>query len=86
MGEIVEPWVSEFLNFLIEAWIRQDYETVADYLKNGVADGRIQSNKAIDKIILANPDELMEKIQGKFQIEMIMTDIMDISSSLSILS
>jgi len=75
---VIEPWASELLNFLIEAWIRQDYGTVADYLKNGVSDGRIKSNKAIDQIILTQPDELMERIEQKFKIEEIMTDIMDI--------
>ena len=75
---VIEPWASEFLNFLIEAWIRRDYGTVFDYLTNGVNDGRIKSNKAIDQIILTHPDELMERIEQKFKIEEIMTDIMDI--------
>lgn len=78
VGRIIEPWASELLNFLVEAWIRQDYVTVADYLKNGVNDWRIQSNKDIDQIILNDAESLMQKLQNKFKIEDMMTDIMDI--------
>jgi len=78
VGRVIEPWASELLNFLVEAWIRQDYPTVADYLKDGVKDGRIQSNKDVDQIILNDSESLMQELNNKFNIEDMMTNIMDI--------
>ncbi len=78
VAEIIEPWASEFLNFLVEWWIRQDYSTVVDYFKNGVNDGRIKSSKPIDNIILNDPDSLKETINHKLQVEETMTEIMDV--------
>jgi hypothetical protein len=86
VGERIQPWATELMNFLVEAWIRQDFNTAFHYLKHGVSKELVKSKKTIDKYLLTNASTLEGMVSNWFTLELVFEEIMDVVSYNTILN
>jgi hypothetical protein len=61
VGEFVQPCISQFVFFLIEAYARQDFETAYDYLVNGEKRGTLTLTHPSDVSLV----RYFQKTRGK---------------------
>jgi len=80
VGEIIQPWASELMNFIVEAWVRRKYADALSHLRQGIDSGEFSFTKPLDEYMVDNIDELEQRIRRQFMLESIMDEIMEIVS------
>jgi len=77
VGERIQPWASELMNFLVEAWVRKKYEHATNHIIRGLENEEFSFYKDVDNFLLDKTDCLETKVKKHFQIELIMDEIME---------
>jgi hypothetical protein len=84
VGRRIQPWASELMNFLVEAWIRRKYKEAQRHIQNGINSREFSFSKDIDNLLISNVgewgDNWREDFQKSMWIECIMDEIMEIIS------
>jgi hypothetical protein len=78
VGEVIQPWASELMNFIVEAWVRRKYADALSHLRQGIDSGEFSFTKPLDEYMVDNIDELEQRIHRQFILESIMDEIMEI--------
>lgn len=74
------------MNFFVEAWVRRKYENAIAHIRRGLKSKEFAFTKKIDKSLLKDTDDLLERVERQFKIEAIMNEIMEIVHYENILS
>ena len=77
VGNRIQPWASELMNFLVEAWIRRKYEDATNHIKRGLEYKEFSFNAGIDEFLVSTVDTWENRVKRQLWIEVIMDEIME---------
>jgi len=78
VANLIQPWASELMNFLVEAWVRRKYEDALEHIMSGIESEEFRFDKEVDEYLISGFDGWLEKFDHHMMIEVIMDEIMEI--------